>query len=46
MMFTLGQEVIHDVNEVHTELLTLTASCQIYNLLEEAITTVEKPQKC
>lgn len=37
-MFILGQEVIHDVSEVHTELLTLTTSCQIYNLLEEALT--------
>lgn len=37
-MFMLGQEVIHVANEVHTELLTLTTSCQIYNLLEEALT--------
>lgn len=37
-MFMSGHEVIHEASEVHTELLTLTTSCQIYNLLEEALT--------
>lgn len=34
----LGHEVIHEANEVCTEPLTLTTSCQIYNLLGEALT--------
>lgn len=38
MMFMLGHKVIHEASEVHTELLTWTTSCQIHNLLEEALT--------
>lgn len=33
----LGHEAIREATEVHTELLTLTTSCRIYNLLEEAL---------
>lgn len=29
--------VIHEASEVHTELLPLTTSCQIYNLLKESL---------
>lgn len=35
--FTLGHEAIREATEVHAELLTLTTSCRIYNLLEEAL---------
>lgn len=37
MAFTLGHEAIREATEVHTELLTLTTSCRIYNLLEGAL---------
>lgn len=37
MAFMLGHEAIREATEVHTELLTLTTSCRIYNLLEEAL---------
>lgn len=37
MAFTLGHEAICEASEVHMELLTLTTSCRIYNLLEEAL---------
>lgn len=34
----MEHEAIHETNNVHTELLTLTTSCQMYNLFEEALT--------
>lgn len=37
-MFMLDHEAIHEANAVHTELLTLSTSCQMYNLFEEALT--------
>lgn len=37
MAFTSGHGAIREATEVHTELLTLTTSCRIYNLLEEAL---------
>lgn len=37
-MFMLEAGAIHEASNVHTELLTLTTSCQMYNLFEEALT--------
>lgn len=37
-MFMLEHEAIHEANNVHMELLTLTTSCQMYNLFEGALT--------
>lgn len=34
----LEHEAIHEANNVHTELLTLTTSCQMYNLFEGELT--------
>lgn len=34
----LEHEAIHEAGNVHTELLTLTTSCQMYNLFEGALT--------
>ncbi|CAG00579.1 unnamed protein product [Tetraodon nigroviridis] len=37
MAFMLGHGTIREAAGVHTELLTLTTSCRIYNLSEEAL---------
>lgn len=37
-MFMSEHVAIHEANNVHMELLTLTTSCQMYNLFEEALT--------
>lgn len=37
MVCMLGHGTIREATEVHTELLTLTTSCRIYNLSEEAL---------